>query len=104
MAKQIESLPERIRTLLGGNPEKDKAAAFYWQILPDLWLYAANRIGEISDSIADIDRAMRTGFNWELGPFEMWDAAGVSGKTARAGPHTPRRPRKAARIRIRILV
>jgi len=66
------------RALLGGNPEKDKAAAFYWQILPDLWLYAANRIGEISDSVADIDRAMRTGFNWELGPFEMWDAAGVS--------------------------
>ncbi|HEX4007540.1 MAG TPA: 3-hydroxyacyl-CoA dehydrogenase NAD-binding domain-containing protein [Acidobacteriaceae bacterium] len=77
MAKQIESLPERIPALLGGHPEKDKAAAFYWQILPDLWLYAAHRIGEISDSIADIDRAMRTGFNWELGPFEMWDAAGV---------------------------
>lgn len=78
MAKNVESLPERIRMLLGGNPEKDKAAAFYWQILPDLWLYAAHRIGEISDSIADIDRAMRTGFNWELGPFEMWDAAGVA--------------------------
>jgi 3-hydroxyacyl-CoA dehydrogenase len=77
LAKNIESLPERIRALLGANPEKDKAAAFYWQILPDLWLYSANRIGEISDSVADIDRAMRTGFNWELGPFEMWDAAGV---------------------------
>jgi len=77
VAKSIESLPERIRALLGGNPEKDKAAAFYWAILPELWVYAANRIGEISDSIADIDRAMRTGFNWELGPFEMWDAAGV---------------------------
>ena len=76
MAKNIESLPERIRTLLGGNPEKDKAAAFYWTILPELWAYAANRIGEVSDSIADIDRAMRAGFNWELGPFEMWDAAG----------------------------
>jgi len=75
--KPIEALPERIRALLGGNPEKDKAAAFYWAILPELWVYAANRIGEISDSVADIDRAMRTGFNWELGPFEMWDAAGV---------------------------
>jgi 3-hydroxyacyl-CoA dehydrogenase len=83
LAKQIESLPERIRTLLGANPEKDKAAAFYWQILPDLWLYAANRIGEISDSVADIDRAMRTGFNWELGPFEMWDAAGVTETAAK---------------------
>lgn len=78
MTKPIESLPERIRTLLWGNSEKDKAAAFYWQILPDLWLYAANRIGEISENVADIDRAMRTGFNWELGPFEMWDAAGVA--------------------------
>ena len=77
VAKSIESVPERIRALLGGNPEKDKAAAFYWAILPELWVYAANRIGEISDSVADIDRAMRTGFNWELGPFEMWDAAGV---------------------------
>ncbi|HTW61716.1 MAG TPA: 3-hydroxyacyl-CoA dehydrogenase NAD-binding domain-containing protein [Terracidiphilus sp.] len=76
--KPIESLPERIRALLSGNPEKDKAAAFYWQILPDLWLYAAHRIGEIGDSLADIDRAMRAGFNWELGPFEMWDAAGVA--------------------------
>jgi len=83
--KPIESLPERIRALLSGNPEKDKAAAFYWQILPDLWLYAATRIGEISDSVADIDRAMRTGFNWELGPFEMWDAAGVADTAARLG-------------------
>jgi 3-hydroxyacyl-CoA dehydrogenase len=81
--KPIESLPERIRALLGGNPEKDKAAAFYWQILPDLWLYAAGRIGEISDSVADIDRAMRTGFNWELGPFAMWDAAGVADTAAK---------------------
>jgi 3-hydroxyacyl-CoA dehydrogenase len=76
--KPIESLPERIRVLLSGNPDKDKAAAFYWQILPDLWLYAAHRIGEIGDSLADIDRAMRAGFNWEMGPFQMWDAAGVA--------------------------
>ena len=77
MSKNIESLPERIGALLSGNPAKEKAAAFYWQILPDLWTYAANRIGEVSDSVADIDRAMRAGFNWELGPFEMWDAAQV---------------------------
>ncbi len=78
LTKPIESPPERIRALLSGNPEKDKAAAFYWQILPDIWLYSAHRLGEISDSLADIDRAMRAGFNWELGPFEMWDAAGVA--------------------------
>jgi 3-hydroxyacyl-CoA dehydrogenase len=77
MAKNIESLPDRIRALLGADPAKSKVAAFYWQILPELWAYAGNRIGEVSDSLADIDRAMRAGFNWELGPFEMWDAAGV---------------------------
>lgn len=78
LTKPIESLPERIRALLSADPAKDKAAAFYWEILPELWLYAAHRIGEISGAIADIDRAMRTGFNWELGPFQMWDAAGVA--------------------------
>jgi 3-hydroxyacyl-CoA dehydrogenase len=77
MAKSSDSATDRIRALLAGNPERDKAARFYWQILPELWNYAANRIGEVADNIVDIDRAMKAGFNWELGPFEMWDAAGV---------------------------
>jgi len=55
----------------------DKAATFLWAALSDLWTYSPNRIPEISDSIVEIDRAMRLGFNWELGPFELWDAAGV---------------------------
>ena len=42
-----------------------------------MWAYSANRIGEVADTIVEIDAAMKTGFNWELGPFEMWDAAGV---------------------------
>ncbi len=79
MARSNGSTGERIRVLLAGNPERDKAARFYWQILPELWSYAANRIGEVADNIVDIDRAMKAGFNWELGPFEMWDAAGVAG-------------------------
>jgi 3-hydroxyacyl-CoA dehydrogenase len=79
MAKNNDAVAERIRALLAGNPDRDKAARFYWQVLPELWTYAANRIGEVADNIADMDRAMRTGFNWELGPFEMWDAAGVAG-------------------------
>jgi 3-hydroxyacyl-CoA dehydrogenase len=78
MAKNAESLSERLKMLLAGDPRKDQAAAFYWQILPELWNYAANRIGEIADDILSIDRAMKTGFNWELGPFELWDAAGVA--------------------------
>ena len=77
MAKSNESAAGRIRALLAGNPDRDPAANFYWQILPELWAYAANRIGEVADTVVEIDRAMKAGFNWELGPFEMWDAAGL---------------------------
>ncbi len=78
MAKNAGSLSERLKMLLAGDPRKDQASAFYWQILPELWNYSANRIGEIADDIVAIDRAMKTGFNWEAGPFELWDAAGVA--------------------------
>ncbi|MGO9210443.1 MAG: 3-hydroxyacyl-CoA dehydrogenase NAD-binding domain-containing protein [Terriglobales bacterium] len=83
MAKQMDDTRERLRMLLAGDPRKDKAAAFLWTALADLWTYSANRIPEISDSIVEIDRAMRLGFNWELGPFELWDAAGVEPTVAR---------------------
>jgi 3-hydroxyacyl-CoA dehydrogenase len=86
MAKNIEDTGARLRTLLGleGSPQKgDKAGAFLWSALTDLWNYSANRVPEISDSIVEIDRAMRLGFNWELGPFELWDAAGVEATVAR---------------------
>ena len=86
MAKNIEDTGARLRMLLGleGAPQKpDKARTFLWSSLSDLWTYSANRIPEISDSIVEIDRAMRLGFNWELGPFELWDAAGVEATVAR---------------------
>jgi 3-hydroxyacyl-CoA dehydrogenase len=87
MAKNIEDAGARVRTLLGldgAAPQKnDKAGAFLWAALSDLWTYCANRVPEISDSIVEIDRAMRLGFNWELGPFELWDAAGVEATVAR---------------------
>ena len=86
MGKNIEDTGARIRMLLGldGQPQKpDKASVFLWSALSDLWTYSANRIPEISDSIVEIDRAMRLGFNWELGPFELWDAAGVEPTVAR---------------------
>jgi 3-hydroxyacyl-CoA dehydrogenase len=86
MAKNIEDTGTRLRTLLGleGAPAKgDKAGAFLWAALSDLWTYAANRVPEISNSIVEIDRAMKLGFNWELGPFELWDAAGVEATVAR---------------------
>ena len=83
MAKNAESLPERLRLVLDGDVKKDKAAAFLLPLLTGIWNYAADCLPEIADSAASIDRAMRTGFNWELGPFEMWDAAGVAETTAR---------------------
>ena len=87
MAKSIEDTGTRLRTLLGldgSGPQKgDKAGAFLWSALTDLWTYSANRVPEISNSVVEIDRAMRLGFNWELGPFELWDAAGVEATVAR---------------------
>ncbi len=87
MAKNIEDTGTRLRTLLGlsGSPPQkgDKAGEFLWAALSDLWTYSANRVPEISDSVVEIDRAMRLGFNWELGPFELWDAAGVGATIAR---------------------
>ncbi len=84
MAKNVEETGARLRMVLGtGSGKSDKAADFLWAVLSDLWNYCANRIPEISDSIVEIDRAMRLGFNWELGPFELWDAASVEQTVAR---------------------
>jgi len=87
MAKNVEHTGARIKMLLGMDgsaPQKgDKAGQFLWSALSDLWTYAANRIPEISDSVVEIDRAMKLGFNWEMGPFELWDAVGVEASVAR---------------------
>ncbi len=86
-ARNVEDTGARIRMLLGtdgpSSQKGDHAGAFLWSALSDLWTYSANRVPEISDSIVEIDRAMRLGFNWELGPFELWDAAGVESTVAR---------------------
>ncbi len=81
MAKNVESTAARIAQLLHADTTKDKAAAFYWPLLTELFTYSANRIPEIADNLVEIDQAMKTGFNWELGPFEMFDAAGVRATT-----------------------
>ena len=87
MAKNLEDTGARVRMLLGlegSSPQKgDKAGAFLWAALSDLWTYSANRIPEISDTVVEIDRAMKLGFNWEMGPFELWDAASVEATVAR---------------------
>ena len=74
MAKNIEDLPERIKALTWG---KDRVGAFLWKTLAKTLTYSAKRIPEIADNVVEVDRAMRWGFGWELGPFEVWDAIGV---------------------------
>ncbi|MGB6974535.1 MAG: 3-hydroxyacyl-CoA dehydrogenase/enoyl-CoA hydratase family protein [Terracidiphilus sp.] len=83
MAKNAATVEERLRLLLANDPAKDKAARFLWPFLGFLWNFAAERIGEAADDAPSIDEAMRAGFNWELGPFQMWDAAGVRASVAR---------------------
>ena len=74
MAKQAKTLKDKLKTLLYG---KDEAAQFAWNTLKQVLLYSAHLLGEIADDIVNIDQAMKWGFNWELGPFEIWDAIGV---------------------------
>ncbi|HMF63835.1 MAG TPA: 3-hydroxyacyl-CoA dehydrogenase NAD-binding domain-containing protein, partial [Edaphobacter sp.] len=85
MAKNLEFTAARISQLLHADVRTDKAARFYWPLLTELFTYAANRISangdEPADSIVEIDQAMKSGFNWELGPFEMFDAVGVRATT-----------------------
>src|SRR3984893_10136982 len=79
-AKTIEDTPQRLRTLLGPileGQKVDKAQQFLWGSISETCLYAARRVPEISETVVDVDRAMRWGFGWELGPFEMWDLVGV---------------------------
>jgi len=80
MGKAIEDTHERLRALVGPlleGQKGDKAQQFIWGGLSEMCLYAARRVPEISDNLADVDRAMRWGFGWELGPFEMMDAVGL---------------------------
>jgi 3-hydroxyacyl-CoA dehydrogenase len=81
MAKNVEATHARLAQLLHGDASKDKAAAFYWPFLTELFTYSANRVPEIADNLVEIDQAMKAGYNWELGPFEMFDAAGVRATT-----------------------
>src|SRR5216684_2667250 len=80
MGKAIEDTRERLRALVGPvleGQKGDKAQQFLWGALSEMCLYAARRVPEISDNLVDVDRALRWGFAWELGPFEIMDAIGM---------------------------
>ena len=73
-ARGIDNLKKRTNVLFNGN---DKAGDFYRRVFAGLLSYASHRIPEISDEIYRLDEAMKAGFGWELGPFEIWDAIGI---------------------------
>lgn len=73
-AKQTDDIKKRMKILFEGN---DKAGNFYQKVFSGLFSYAACRIPEIADEIYKIDDAMKAGFGWELGPFEMWNEVGI---------------------------
>ncbi|MFN7131084.1 MAG: 3-hydroxyacyl-CoA dehydrogenase NAD-binding domain-containing protein [Myxococcales bacterium] len=73
-ARNIENAGERIKHMVNAT---DKAGEFAWNTVSRALNYSALRLGEIADDVVNVDRAMRWGFNWDLGPFETLDAIGV---------------------------
>jgi 3-hydroxyacyl-CoA dehydrogenase len=79
-AKQLATPGERIRALIYND---DRVGRFLWKTTSQNLIYAANRIPEIADDIVNLDNAVKWGFNFELGTFELWDAIGVEKSVAR---------------------
>lgn len=73
-AKAVKGAKRKIKAFLG---TQDRYSELAWSVLKQVLVYAADKLGEIADSIQDIDNAMKWGFNWELGPFETWDLIGL---------------------------
>jgi 3-hydroxyacyl-CoA dehydrogenase len=74
LTKTIDKVVDRFKVLVKG---KDKAGEFYRKSFAALFAYVSNRIPEITDDLYKIDDAMKAGFGWEHGPFQIWDAIGV---------------------------
>jgi 3-hydroxyacyl-CoA dehydrogenase len=79
-AKAASGAANKIKALVSAE---DRAGQFAWKVVSDSLLYAARRIPEIAEDVYNVDNAMKWGFNWELGPFETWDAMGVEESVAR---------------------
>ncbi|SYX82890.1 3-hydroxyacyl-CoA dehydrogenase/enoyl-CoA hydratase family protein [Paenibacillus alvei] len=78
--KREKGTAAKLRAAISG---RDQGSQFIWSMMKQVLCYAASKVGEIADHIEDIDKAMRWGFNWELGPFECWDAIGLRDSVAR---------------------
>ncbi len=73
--KMVDDPAQKVKMVVEGH---DKAADYAWKTLRDTLIYTVNRIPEIADDVVNVDNAMKWGFNWEIGPFEMLDAIGVA--------------------------
>ncbi|NRD76430.1 enoyl-CoA hydratase/isomerase family protein [Bacillus sp. BRMEA1] len=74
LAKQEKSTGSKMKALVYAD---DRAGQFLWNTFAQSAIYSAQLLGEIADDIVAVDRAMKWGFGWEMGPFESWDAIGV---------------------------
>ena len=79
-AKKANTLPDKIKSVIYAD---DRGGRYAWKVLSENLIYAANRITEIADTIVEIDNAMKWGFNFDMGPFETWDAIGVEKSVAK---------------------
>ncbi len=79
--KMVDDPAQKVKMVVEGQ---DKAAEYAWKTLRDTLIYTVNRIPEIADDVVNVDNAMKWGFNWEIGPFEMLDAIGVAEFVKRA--------------------
>lgn len=90
LLKNIEDVGERLNKVVRSP---DRIGPFVWKTLSETLIYAVNRIGEVADDVVNIDRALKWGFNWELGPFETWDALGleyIAGRLKKEGRAVPK--------------
>ncbi|RDW20926.1 3-hydroxyacyl-CoA dehydrogenase/enoyl-CoA hydratase family protein [Oceanobacillus chungangensis] len=81
LAKQEKGSHRKLKALI--ESEGDRAGDFVWSIIKPVLIYSAKLLGEIADDISAIDRAMKWGFGWKAGPFEIWDQIGVRKSVAR---------------------
>ncbi|MBA2175724.1 enoyl-CoA hydratase/isomerase family protein [Halobacillus locisalis] len=81
MAKQEKGAKRKLKALV--SAKGDQAGDLVWSVVKPVLLYSAELYGEIADDVPSIDEAMRWGFGWELGPFEMWDAIGLESSIER---------------------
>ncbi|MCL6636360.1 MAG: 3-hydroxyacyl-CoA dehydrogenase/enoyl-CoA hydratase family protein [Alicyclobacillus sp.] len=79
-ARRLPSAAERLRALVHAE---EPAGRFAWTVLKRTLLYTAAHQWEVADDLLAVDQAMKWGFNWELGPYEVWDALGLPATLAR---------------------